>query len=77
MRKQLHNNAYRYSRYGSLAMAIFVLSLGLSKIGNVYFGASESICSAFGTCAQGSFAVGSLFLLGTAGVAAMSRTTRF
>ena len=76
MRIQLHNNAYRFSRYGSFAWALFILTLGLSKFGETYFGASADICSVFGTCAQGSFAVGCLFVLGTGGLVSLSRTSR-
>lgn len=77
MRHQMHNNAFRYSRYAMAAWTLFALTFLLSRFGGAYFGFDANFASTLTTLAEFAFAVACLFSSGIGGILTFARNTRF
>lgn len=77
MRIQLHNNALRFTRYSATAWTLFVTTFLIWSVDPAFFGISAQVHSMLTYAMSGAFAVGCLFMAGTAGVRAFSRVAPF
>lgn len=77
MRIQLHNNALRLSRYAIAAWTHFAVSYLLWSLDPAVFGLSTRVHDLLTYSMAAGFAVGCLFMAGTAGVRAFSRVTPY